>query len=214
MIAMLYLGAYTLYALMYFPIMLVLRKGFQTERGKKLFARTFAVVWFLIPTADYIVGRIYFEYLCHSDQMGLQVYKTVDGVRGIEVKGGSGIAKELLETYDLDYVETTNIREKVYALFRYTLDESGKLQWEEVEVAGSRYLRGRQQLRLPLNVVRYKWMVEDKQSGELLAENYEYSYHCGWAGPDRCVYQCQRKNSFYDVFYEQVLGLAKRNGDQ
>jgi len=155
------------------------RLGVQ-RTGKRVVAALGALIFILIPTWDFIPGRMHFNHLCQTEA-GLRIYKTVEGVEGFRVEriGGGVAAKEFL---DLGYrfIEGSYFLDNKW--YRYTQRPDGSIVQHPVEQPVSRYVwvaKGWQPL--PWNGKEYGYVVTDLQTQERLAEFRNFHYAGNWA---------------------------------
>lgn len=153
---------------------------------KRRAARVFSgigllILIFLLPLADGIVGRVYFNYLC-ATEAGVKVYKTVELPAEYWDEGGR--AKLFKENGDLDHTKLGNMFNEP----SFTEPYSPILGIEE----------------------RHHQVV-DNNANETLGEVINFMHWGGWASrnlsPNRSAIDCKavHGNKFWNNFYSKLF---------
>ncbi len=130
----------------------------------------------LIPTADAVVGRIYLQHLC-STENGLKVYRVAQGVEGFMLSGGGGDGDMYVEKYGYKFTESTPVDGLVN---RYS-KQDGKVVKENRVIPQSnfqvRFLRAGEKDAYTRTMVS----VETFPAGEILGADVQIGFNGGWA---------------------------------
>jgi hypothetical protein len=185
MIALILVAAFVLYLVAAIFVTRWLVKRASSGKAKWVTGLVSALVFFLIPTWDHILGAIYFRYLCNMEG-GITVYKTVelrpehwnsDGTPRF-ITRSSYLDKQLLEGR---YMRKKNFEDHSYDPFRITLDED---------------------------------IIAESQSGERLGKKTSFIYFGGWVANNTGAHVVgSRCHSYQDISYEEFLLSIFKPGD-
>ncbi|MCI0563016.1 MAG: hypothetical protein MN733_31450 [Nitrososphaera sp.] len=151
---------------------LFIRRRFTTSRAKWIATVVSLLVFVLIPIADDVAGKWYFDRLCQAEAK-VTIYKSVNGVEGIL---GSGLGSIAFDEFGYGFLE-----EEIGGLYyRYSRGSKGERERMEVSQPASRYIVKRSIQKQPYNISKYEEVIVDQQSKESLAQSIEFSYGGGW----------------------------------
>lgn len=178
------LGIFFGYILLAVGVTVLLVKGVGALGGqmqaKRVVSMLSAAVFVLIPTWDFIPGRLHFQQLCQTEA-GLRIYRPVDGVEGflLSRKHSQQGAEEYL-SLGYRFIETTDyLGDKEYRLMRKA---GGPTTRQQVETFISQYaLLDNHWQQLPWDVEKGEYAIIDLRTQERLAESKEFYYNGNWA---------------------------------
>jgi hypothetical protein len=130
----------------------------------------------LIPSGDAVVGRLYLKYLC-SKEGGLKVYRVAEHVEGF-MSDTSWDGDYWLKNDGFKFSESRPVNGMVT---RYSMQD-GKLITENRVIPKSKYRLRSLHIGDTKNIyLRYQYVLDDMQSGEVLATHTEVGFNGGWA---------------------------------
>ena len=157
MIGLIFLLVLALYAGMAWFIV----KALPSKRAKY----TVIAIFVLIPTWDVVPGWFYLWYLCETEG-GVKVFKSVENVDGFLDKSQNMLGRDAVMKYGYKFMEGG---EGGAQLYRYSIDQNGKLQREKIDEPISKYGVQSADHHLPFNTTKYEHTIVDLQTQEKLA---------------------------------------------
>ena len=151
-------------------------------KNKKLKYLVIAV-FILIPTGDYLLGRIYLQLWCATEG-GLMIYETVDNVEGFLSEYGVKSAdlnyfKKLKYKY-LEQIKKEDIGKGWENIIYIAPDEMGIPRVSYPGYLRSRYILTMTEARLPFGFFKQQYRIEEIASGKVLATATNLSFQGGW----------------------------------
>lgn len=146
-----------------------------------------ALVFILIPTGDWIAGRIYFNYLCETEA-GVKVYQTIE--LPPEYWDEDGTPKF--------YKGANNNDIPSYAFKRLGMDINA--EWKERQ----RWFQ----------VDQFGTMITSRKSGQRLSEVVGFRYWGGWVArkmtPHNSSISCGGGDAYDDLVRQQFIPVIKK----
>lgn len=130
----------------------------KSKRGKIIVT----LVFILVPTADVIVGRLYFAYLCHT-QAGQFIYKTIEVGDDYIYKPGEMMKHKLDETGE-----------------KLAIAEGGEINRKELRKRYDFSLSKKEGYSKIFHIAKRQRVIEDKESEEVLSKSISFLYYGGW----------------------------------
>lgn len=122
-------------------------------------------VFVLIPTWDVVPGWLYLQHLCQAEG-GVKIYRSVENVDGFLDKSQNMLGRDAVMKYGYKFMEGG---EGGPQLYRYSIDQNGKLQREKIDEPTSKYGVQSTDHRLLFNITKYEHTIVDLQTQEKLA---------------------------------------------
>lgn len=130
------------------------------------------VVW-AIPYGDHTLGKIQFILLCSEDS-GLRVFRTVINVEGFRSISGSANTPVQLGYKFFEKITSDG------SIIRYEVGDKGQVTEKRKAIPRSRYLVGRKETNISLQIIRIEDVIVDLKNNERLAEFVQYGHRGGW----------------------------------
>jgi hypothetical protein len=134
-----------------------------------------ALLAFLIPFGDHIIGRLYFEHLC-SSAAGINIHRMVEKVDGFMWSGQADAPYNDPKTGYV-FIEGA-MRDGVVT--RALVDPSGKVLMQRGVKPQSRYAVEYHTASLAFHVSRGEYVVIERATGERLAQRLAFAHEGGW----------------------------------
>lgn len=145
--------------------------------GRSAAALAVAFLAFAIPFGDHALGYVHFSQLCEREG-GTKIYRTVPKAEGFQWWAISSGQMALQYGYtfveggvDVDRVRRYEVKDgtvteykNVPSISTYVVDPADRTQPEERQ----------------LGIIRYRRMIADRRTGEMLAEHVSFQYRGGW----------------------------------
>ena len=186
------------------------RRSIQKPWLKNSLTSLIIVIVIAYPAADDLIGKYQFDKLCEKEAV-VKIYRKVEGVEGFQYDGSSA---EWVKRNGYKFVEGKPFGR---CPTRYFLDRDGTVKEEEITTPQSKYQYRLLQTELPIYTIKQQRVIEDIESGEMLAARTSLYYRGGWL--QRTVspigggtgYGCPKDTVSSTDFVQSVLVPSKSN---